>query len=135
MASFNPRPALGPGATGVWICEYWVREVSILARLWGRALLLTWIILLPLYVFQSSPGFGAGRYDQHLPQCHTFLQFQSSPGFGAGRYRRDKTGQIAVRVFQSSPGFGAGRYSHLLITSAASFNRFNPRPALGPGAT
>ncbi len=38
-------------------------------------------------MFQSSPGFGAGRYA--IAHDHLLLPilFQSSPGFGAGRYR------------------------------------------------
>ena len=37
-------------------------------------------------------------------------------------------------MFQSSPGFGAGRYSHMMAQYSV-MPRFNPRPALGPGAT
>jgi len=36
--------------------------------------------------------------------------------------------------FQSSPGFGAGRYRVFSLSGAAG-RCFNPRPALGPGAT
>ena len=39
-----------------------------------------------------------------------------------------------MMLFQSSPGFGAGRYPMLLMRPIRSTS-FNPRPALGPGAT
>src|SRR5690606_24817137 len=37
-AGFNPRPALGPGATQQITANASAELVSILARLWGRAL-------------------------------------------------------------------------------------------------
>src|SRR5690606_38537346 len=84
------RPALGPGATSVWRCitEY-VCDVSILARLWGRALLFVIMTSNGCFRFQSSPGFGAGRYRKSSADCHAIDAFQSSPGFGAGRYYVD----------------------------------------------
>ena len=107
---FNPRPALGPGATTTAGGRFRDAAVSILARLWGRAL-------------QGPPG-------RSWPLC----LFQSSPGFGAGRYMRDGISGGTRNGFQSSPGFGAGRYHIPPSTSTAIFY-FNPRPALGPGAT
>ena len=37
--------------------------------------------------------------------------FQSSPGFGAGRYILIGIPEALLGLFQSSPGFGAGRYA------------------------
>ena len=37
-------------------------------------------------MFQSSPGFGAGRYIRWIFKRPGAKEFQSSPGFGAGRY-------------------------------------------------
>ena len=132
--------------------------VSILARLWGRALLKQKPFLFGRKRFQSSPGFGAGRYVWPRYTTHYSYKFQSSPGFGAGRYEQIASSNQYDTVFQSSPGFGAGRYPDNAVvigvrewfqsspgfgagryaasddglTTAASFN---PRPALGPGAT
>ena len=109
-------------------------------------------------LFQSSPGFGAGRYPRQLVFGGSTNVFQSSPGFGAGRYHLrsgNRHGQIGVSIlarlwgralqtpgvvvivrelFQSSPGFGAGRYDDGQTINSRS-DGFNPRPALGPGAT
>ena len=63
-------------------------------------------------MFQSSPGFGAGRYGIIIPHTKITLKvFQSSPGFGAGRYMSSDRQWGSYLEFQSSPGFGAGRYS------------------------
>ena len=61
--------------------------VSILARLWGRALPFNDVLCGHFFEFQSSPGFGAGRYRQNRASPMVQMAFQSSPGFGAGRYR------------------------------------------------
>ena len=107
---FNPRPALGPGATDLKPYTGSQIVVSILARLWGRALQAVSFPVPDGRLFQSSPGFGAGRYSLHAVLPVRRQEFQSSPGFGAGRY-----GSIP--------------------TARADPARFNPRPALGPGAT
>ena len=110
-------------------------------------------------MFQSSPGFGAGRYKVSAPQVApkkrfnprpalgpgatrqiagmmgVVGKFQSSPGFGAGRYRGSSAARRCGISFQSSPGFGAGRYTVIFPERLARTSCFNPRPALGPGAT
>ena len=160
VTGFNPRPALGPGATDDNQERERRNNVSILARLWGRALPYeAGRAIFDPVPFQSSPGFGAGRYILPLFPEHTcyavsilarlwgralppagrmwikstavsilarlwgralhkkghwayipLQPFQSSPGFGAGRYRIPLLRCEHHPRFQSSPGFGAGRY-------------------------
>src|SRR5690606_39331964 len=65
--SFNPRPALGPGATFWLTLHFYRHDVSILARLWGRALRSFIVPRINAFVmFQSSPGLVAGRYPCQL---------------------------------------------------------------------
>ena len=61
--------------------------------------------------------------------------FQSSPGFEAGRYGLLDPKAMRGHLFQSSPGFEAGRYSldRPLLRRYARCS--NPRPVLRPGAT
>ena len=61
--------------------------------------------------------------------------FQSSPGFEAGRYHRYAGIPVGFSMFQSSPGFEAGRYAAHSPGWPASSNCSNPRPVLRPGAT
>ena len=112
--SFNPLPALRPGDT-------------TLPSSTRRQLL-----------FQSTPGFKAGRYCRVRRRLSRTILFQSTPGFKAGRYPRRSTernwhkcfnplpalrpgdtklpsGWREGAVFQSTPGFKAGRY--VLIAS------------------
>ena len=108
--------------------------------------------------FQSSPGFGAGRYAAEIgAKAHT-VSFNPRPALGPGATRlatdsdadsrcfnpRPALGPGATAAtsacnasmvpFQSSPGFGAGRYAGD-CSGQGGGTRFNPRPALGPGAT
>ena len=85
-------------------------------------------------VFQSSPGFGAGRYACLLLIVAGCLGFNPRPALGPGATILPGRRRLALRLFQSSPGFGAGRYCGILVAGLPVF-RFNPRPALGPGAT
>ena len=85
-------------------------------------------------MFQSAPGFLAGRYSLIFHGDEGAGKFQSAPGFLAGRYclRRDRTAieqvvsirsrlfsreilgvcqaDLLLEAFQSAPGFLAGRY-------------------------
>jgi len=82
---FNPRPAGWPGAADDLKVMRDVVDVSILARLVGRALRIKARGLDSEWLFQSSPGWLAGRC---VPQHWTGLwsaEFQSSPGWLAGR--------------------------------------------------
>ncbi len=111
--SFNPRPALGPGATP-----------RLAPRKYGPK------------AFQSPPGPRAGRYAPRpaawAPATRRFnprpalgpgatskaralaiargFEFQSPPGPRAGRYVARLRGLGAVVGFQSPPGPRAGRY-------------------------
>ncbi len=84
----NPRPVLRPGATPT------------------AGSMTTAIACL----FQSSPGFEAGRYPTLIGPLVSRNKFQSSPGFEAGRYSTAQGPTVNGSVFQSSPGFEAGRY-------------------------
>ena len=107
--------------------------VSILARLWSRALLVLMIFTIVLSRFQSSPGFGAGRYvgdPSQLPPVSVSILAR----LWSRALHVNTTRLVQIVAFQSSPGFGAGRYN-LLNFIAIKLTRFNPRPALEPGAT
>ena len=41
-----------------------------------------------LHMFQSTPGFKAGRYTMAYSDTNLQVWFQSTPGFKAGRYAR-----------------------------------------------
>ena len=155
---FNPRPALEPGATPCCLCgahepsvsilaRLWSRAlpcrcshsirnfyVSILARLWSRALQYVAHRLAFLYMFQSSPGFGAGRYMSGVQDFSTkrnvsilarlwsralLTHIACSAAYRnvsilARLWSRALLGNHiqggCLDMFQSSPGFGAGRY-------------------------
>ncbi len=51
---------------------YLLTVVSILARLWGRALPAEMVLDTEALEFQSSPGFGAGRYDTKFDMHYAF---------------------------------------------------------------
>ena len=112
ILSFNPLPAFGPGDTILLQRPYYYFKVSIRSRLLGREIPLSDVPIQFVWdvsirsrllgreirqgattkaagsLFQSAPGFWAGRY---LLSCYTpcvKLLFQSAPGFWAGRYPR-----------------------------------------------
>jgi len=83
-------------------------------------------------MFQSAPGFSAGRNAKGLPPVSTpfvsirsrlfgrekpaacsmhrqAISFQSAPGFSAGRNHPCDAGGSRCDEFQSAPGFSAGR--------------------------
>ena len=62
------------------------KDVSILARLNGRALPRLPVMQSGMATFQSSPGLMAGRYFRHSAFLPLDVVFQSSPGLMAGRY-------------------------------------------------
>ncbi len=109
-----------------------------------------------IILFQSSPGFGAGRYamvtggksgitcfnprpalEPGATYTALFIpticsRFQSSPGFGAGRYITNLFALKPGEVFQSSPGFGAGRYVQVLYLGGQRLV-FQSSPGFGAG--
>ena len=108
--------------------------VSILARLWGRALL-DQHRLLSIFLFVSILARLWGRALPGKQICCTVThRFQSSPGFGAGRYRPKI--EIKSRYFSFNPRPALGPGATICRPNYSSTTRcFNPRPALGPGAT
>ena len=85
-ACFNPRPALGPGATADIVDAAIVKFVSILARLWGRALLGAGVALLSDKKVSILARLWGRALRKGLEKFALSALFQSSPGFGAGRY-------------------------------------------------
>jgi hypothetical protein len=72
------------------------------------------------FLFQSAPGFSAGRNSRQTPKLDASAPnvFQSAPGFSAGRNQPKKPHGRRRKPFQSAPGFSAGR------------NREHPRSGL-----
>ena len=86
--SFNPRPALQPGDAGAASAQLPLHQhVSIHARLCSRAMpCWPWRRASRMCVFQSTPGFAAGRCRCGvIMAAHASSEFQSTPGFAAGR--------------------------------------------------
>ena len=85
-------------------------RVSIRSRLLGREIRFTANTATSTTLFQSAPGFWAGRYTPSAGLPCPSSRFQSAPGFWAGRYWDRPTVVWASGEFQSAPGFWAGRY-------------------------
>jgi len=85
-------------------------NVSIRSRLLGREILIDGVVDEPYFMFQSAPGFWAGRY---------FVVIRS---------------ERHLCCFNPLPAFGPGDTWILPLTGAANI-RFNPLPAFGPGDT
>src|SRR5439155_593504 len=142
-SSFNPRPALGPGATGSrptssgaggcfnprpapWPGRYssrscvpagFLSSFNPRPALWPDATTTRQAVWFVLNLFQSSSGRVAGRYLVLPTQITTTFPFQSSSGPGAGRYWTKTPTVSRNSWFQSSSGPAAGRYldrQHLL---------------------
>ncbi len=134
VCRFNPRPALEPGATAISNLFALKPGVSILARLWSRALhevrflkgRAVWVSILArlwsraLHLLEEL----AIRY------CYVSILAR----LWSRALLKSLSLSSIFREFQSSPGFGAGRYA-LVIPHLRAYLRFNPRPALEPGAT
>jgi len=107
--SFNPRPALRPGEAAR---SHPTMQSSM---------------------FQSAPGFEAGRSSPCSGAVWSKKEFQSAPGFEAGRSKLGGRAQYAhPSWFQSAPGFEAGRSQTGAVVAKLDMS-FNPRPALRPG--
>ena len=115
------------------------------------------LFLVPQNMFQSAPGFWAGRYIFNNLLLRINNCFNPLPAFGPGdtayffgfhcvgfvsiRSRllgREIRGLIdevvQVNKFQSAPGFWAGRYISR-VRYMCDLISFNPLPAFGPGDT
>src|SRR5690606_15062869 len=84
---------------------------------------------------QSSPGFGAGRYLRIRRLLAVLVVVSILARLWGRALRQDHPLSSRLAAFQSSPGFGAGRYVDDPLEAASVNGSFNPRPALGPGAT
>ena len=156
--SFNPRPPLQAGASRSPQHRRRPARVSILARLYRRALQSCGDDCGLHDVFQSSPAFTGGRFGRGF--FNFFLgSFNPRPPLQAGASprgplaRRPSEVSILARlyrrallgwylrgtptpvVFQSSPAFTGGRFTRPTTTTAATPGRFNPRPPLQAGAS
>ena len=96
--SFNPRPALGPGATKIIGSFDFLTSVSILARLWGRALQHRLAADTFPRQFQSSPGFGAGRYTPSGADIDKDAGFNPRPALGPGATSQPLFGTRQTKV-------------------------------------
>jgi len=132
-------------------------RVSIRSRLFGREKLLPRDDKDLDDVFQSAPGFSAGRNDIQAITANFHLRFNPLPAFRPGEtsvapaIKRSLEVSIRSRLFgrekrianvcktchfpfQSAPGFSAGRNT-AEHARQASCRRFNPLPAFRPGET
>ena len=109
--SFNPHPAMRPGATGA-------RRPSVTSS--DR--------------FQSSPGHATGHDVVPSVLVGSPPTFQSSPGHATGRDFLQWERNTRLATFQSSPGHATGRDGHREAAPALCAS-FNPHPAMRPGAT
>ena len=126
---------MGPGATDPKLAEIADKEVSILARLWGRALHRSRLPAIPKqHVFQSSPGFGAGRYRRINAIKTRAVGFNPRPALGPGATETPLDGVVYDDVSILARLWGRA-LRHADNIAFPGLNRFNPRPALGPGAT
>ena len=90
-------------------------------------------------MFQSTPGYEAGRFTAQGKLCRLWYEFQSTPGYEAGRFfihdaqaisipsfnprpamkpgdsEKDAESGSYSAMFQSTPGYEAGRFAHGLI--------------------
>ena len=157
IISFNPLPAFMPGDT-IWsyfnVSRY---LVSIHSRLLCREIRGFRKMIIDGKVFQSTPGFYAGRY--RIPsfppgadRCFNPLPaFMPGDTFSVSPYFLAHTVSIHSRLlcreilklhrvlpsggmFQSTPGFYAGRY-HNQRLRVGGREGFNPLPAFMPGDT
>ena len=85
-------------------------------------------------LFQSTPGFKAGRYLGRRVYSSVCLGFNPLPALRPGDTIKASGRPSNSSWFQSTPGFKAGRYAS---TSARRCGTpcFNPLPALRPGDT
>ena len=85
--------------------------------------------------FNPHPALGPGATGGEFGPVRRVYPFQSSPGPRAGCYLGEASGWFSRKKFQSSPGPRAGCYERSTATTRFTRRRFNPHPALGPGAT
>ncbi len=110
-------------------------------------------------MFQSSPGFEAGRYSNSTAELGSIGCSNPRPVLRPGATSRRSDGPVRrtcsnprpvlrpgatldtigqtnrPAMFQSSPGFEAGRYPESLMQQGFWGLCSNPRPVLRPGAT
>ena len=133
---FNPRPALGPGATISRVFRIHRPCVSILARLWGRALLRAVRVLKgAIPGFNPRPALGPGATRELAGARRPCLRcFNPRPALGPGATRRRPRSWRSGQSFNPRPALGPGATAKRLLQTGF-LCCFNPRPALGPGAT
>ncbi|WP_416362368.1 hypothetical protein, partial [Nitrosomonas sp.] len=102
---------MGPGATlnAVTTAGRW--KVSILARLWGRALLLIGVMSLSLrYVSILARLWGRALRSRRPLPVDLFDVSILARLWGRALQPINAKASTQDGLFQSSPGFGAGRY-------------------------
>ena len=154
--SFNPRPALQPGDAEKLTWHSHKALVSIRARLCSRAMR-TQIVPRPApAVFQSAPGFAAGRcipFGVGFPRHASFNPRPAlQPGDAQAVERAEAiSGKVSIRArlcsramrsvyetyqeqtqFQSAPGFAAGR-CNLTFSNWWGDDMFQSAPGFAAG--
>ena len=130
---FNPLPAFMPGDTGGTVGLCLGNGVSIHSRLLCREIRRKHGTGLGQELFQSTPGFYAGRYFAVVSGKLVSLGFNPLPAFMPGDTKF--TSRFAPSgLFQSTPGFYAGRYGREYAHHECRVC-FNPLPAFMPGDT
>jgi len=131
---FNPLPAFGPGDTLLLLLLILIMIVSIRSRLLGREIRYACLH----FIFNNGVSIRSRLLGREILAVTIRMPhgglFQSAPGFWAGRYVIDYVASCKLYLFQSAPGFWAGRYE-LPPPPDPPPPGFNPLPAFGPGDT
>ena len=130
---FNPRPAFQPGET--FVRAYGPRRSTCfnLRPAFQPGETLRRIQQVQNTLFQSAPGFSAGR-DASLRDGDPVLNVSICARlFSRARQQSIRLGALD-RSFQSAPGFSAGRDTYTSDPSSCKHS-FNLRPAFQPGET
>ena len=114
---FNPRPPLQAGAScSSLLTPLRDTVVSILARLYRRALLRVNDPARGEKEFQSSPAFTGGRFIELSEIGSPALRFNPRPPLQAGASQLSQSCLARYKPFQSSPAFTGGRFRAVLYT-------------------
>ena len=112
-----------------------VHEVSILARLVGRALRLKNTRSTTGSVFQSSPASWDGRFSSGINRSCRAIRFNPRPPRGTGASTPKRTIYMATPSFNPRPPRGTGASTIKTGLPTCAPVRFNPRPPRGTGAS
>ena len=109
-----------------------VSDVSIRSRLCSREMLRLSGPPRPQVLFQSAPGFAAGRCGKTALESNPMNRFNPLPALQPGDAVPSRFTSYTQQMFQSAPGFAAGRCRHCR-RSTHQFLRFQSAPGFAAG--